>query len=233
MSLNNVVIPPRFIDVVNVDNEIKKQVRVFVGNISEKEALIMFEEDIDKKLYMYLKRMCRGSFEYKEYIKHFKEVLEYTQCKVFNINITEVPVSLEIHHTPFSLESIVTAVTGKMYEERGVPLDPKDIAEEVMKLHYDGKIGLIPLTSTIHEAVHSNTIHIKPSDIYGNYHAFFEEYEEYLSEDSVQHYNNVISLTDEEVNLYNKEKLKRVISEYNIVYEDDDDSLKYKKEIKA
>ena len=51
MALNNVVIPPRFIDVVNVDEEIKKQVRVFVGNVSEKEALIMFEEDIDKKFY--------------------------------------------------------------------------------------------------------------------------------------------------------------------------------------
>jgi hypothetical protein len=233
MSLNNITISPRFIDVVNIDDEAKKQIRVFVGNISEKEALIMFEEDIDKKLYMYLKRMCRNSFEYKEYIRHFKEVLKYTRCKVFNIDITEVPVSLEIHHTPFSLETIVVAVTAKMFEERGVPLDPKDIAEEVMRLHYDGKIGLIPLTSTIHEAVHSNAVHIKSSDIYGNYQAFFEEYEEYLSEDAIQHYNNVISLTDEEIDLYNKEKLKRVISEYNVVYEDDDDSLKYKKEIKA
>lgn len=233
MSLNNVIIPPRFIDVVNVDTEVKKQVRVFVGNISEKEALIMFEEDLDKKLYMYLKKMCRGSFEYKEYIKHFKEVLEYTKCKVFGIDITEVPVSLEIHHTPFSLETIVTAVTAKMFEQRGVPLDPKDISEEVMRLHYDGKVGLIPLTSTIHEAVHSNTIHIKASDIYGNYQAFFDEYEEYLSDDAVQHYNNVINLTEEEVDLYNKEKLKRVISEYNVVYEDDSDSLKYKREVKA
>ena len=48
MSLINTTIPPRFIDVVNVNEEIKKQVRVFVGNISEKEALLMFEDDIDK-----------------------------------------------------------------------------------------------------------------------------------------------------------------------------------------
>jgi len=233
MSLNNTVdIAPRFID-VSIDKENKKQVRVFVGNISEKEALIMFEDDINKKLYIYLKRMCRNSYEYKEYVKYFKEVLGYSSCKVFGINIDEIPVRVEVHHTPFSLESIVAAVTAKMFETRGTPLDPKDIAEEVMKLHYDGKIGLIPLTSTIHEAVHNNKIHVKPSDIFGNYRAFFEEYEEYLSDDAIQHYNNVISLTNEEVDLYNKEKLKRVISEYNIVYEDDDNSLKYKKEIKA
>lgn len=233
MSLTNATLTPRFIDVINVNEEIKKQVRVFVGNISEKEALLMFEDDVDKKLFAYLKRMCRNSFEYKEYIKHFKEVLEYTKCKVFNIDITEVPVSIEIHHTPFSMETIVGAVTARMFEVQGVPIDPKDIGEEVMRLHYEGKVGLIPLTSTIHEAVHSNTIHIKPSDIYGNYQAFFEEYEQYLDEDAVSHYNNVISLSNEEVDLYNREKLKRVVSEYNIVYEDDDDSLKYKKEVKA
>jgi len=229
MSLNNYVVPPRFIDAVNVDEELKKQVRVFVGNISEKEALIMFEDDIDKKLFAYLKKMCRNSYEYKEYMRHFKDVLENTKCKVFGIDINEVPVSIEIHHTPFSMETIVGAVTAKMFDVQGVPIDPKDISEEVMRLHYEGKIGLIPLTSTIHEAVHSNTIHIKPSDIYGNYQEFFEEYEEYLDDDAIQHYNNVISLTNEEVDLYNKEKLKRVISEYNVVYEDDDDSLKYKK----
>ena len=233
MSLNNYVVPPRFIDAVNVDEELKKQVRVFVGNISEKEALIMFEDDIDKKLFAYLKKMCRNSYEYKEYMRHFKDVLENTKCKVFGIDINEVPVSIEIHHTPFSMETIVGAVTAKMFDVQGVPIDPKDISEEVMRLHYEGKIGLIPLTSTIHEAVHSNTIHIKPSDIYGNYQEFFEEYEEYLDDDAIQHYNNVISLTNEEVDLYNKEKLKRVISEYNVVYEDDDDSLKYKKEVKA
>ena len=233
MSLIQTTVPPRFIDVTNVDAEVKKQVRVFVGNISEKEALIMFEDDIDNKLMSYLKRMCRGSFEYKEYIKHFKEVLQYTKCKVFNIDITEVPVSIEIHHTPFSMETIVGAVTSRMYSVQGVPIDPKDVAEEVMQLHYDGKIGLIPLTSTIHEAVHNNTIHIKPGDIYGNYQAFFEEYEEYLEDDSVNHYNRVITLSNEEVDLYNKEKLKRVVSEYNVVYEDDADSFKKQIEIKA
>lgn len=233
MALNNFVIPPRFVDVVNVDTELKKQVRVFVGNISESEALVMFDEDIDSKLYSYLKKICRNSYEYKEYIRHFRDVLENTKCKVLGIDINEVPISLEVHHTPFSLETIVSAVTLKMFDVQGAPLDPKDIAEEVMRLHYEGKIGLIPLTSTIHEAVHSNTIHIKPSDIYGNYEAFFTEYEEYLDEDALEHYNNVISLSNEEVDLYNKEKLKRVISEYNVVYEDDDDSLKYKKEVKA
>lgn len=231
MALHNIT-EPRFINVVNLDEELKKQVRVFVGNMSESEALIMFEEDLDKKLYSYLKRMCRGSYEYKEYIKYFKEVLENTKCKVFGIDITEVPVSIEVHHTPFSMESIVSAVAMKMYDLEGVPLDPKHISERVMRLHYDGKIGLIPLTSTIHEAVHSNTIHIKPSDIFGDYHSFFRDYEEYLSEDAIDHYNNVISLSDEQVDMYNKEKLKRVISEYNIVYEEDDDGLKYKKEVR-
>jgi len=233
MALSNFKIPPRFVETTNINEELKKQVRVFVGNVSESEALIMFEEDVDKKLISYLKKMCRNSFEYKEYIKHFRDMMGNTACKVLGIDVDEVPVSLEIHHTPFSLETIICAVTAQMFDIQGPPLDPKDIAEKVMKLHYEGKVGLIPLTSTIHEAVHSNTIHVKVSDIYGDYQQFFEDYEEYLDQDSIDHYNNVISLRDEEVELYNREKLKRVISEYNVVYEDDDDSLKYKKEVRT
>src|SRR5690554_5397115 len=167
-NIDNIELTPRFIEAVNINGEVKKKVKVYISDISISPSIISLEEDLTddkelKKLITYLKKMCRGSFEYKQYIRHFKEVLEITRCKVFGIDVTEIPVGLEIHHTPFSLESIVFAVLNKKVQREGLPLDPKDIAEEVMKLHFDGKVGLIPLTKTMHEAVHSMAIHVKPS----------------------------------------------------------------------
>ena len=57
--------------------------------------------------------------------------------------------------------------------------------------------------------------------IYGDFNKFYERYEEYLNDDAIDHYNNVMRLSDEQVDLYNKEKLKRIISEYEVVYEND------------
>lgn len=226
MSIH-ITVPPRFLEALNINEEQKKQVKLHIGNISESEALIMFEEDLDQKLINYLKGMARKSFEYKEYIRHFKEILEYSSCQIFGIDTSQIGVGLEVHHTPFSMETIVRAVLTKTISERPMPIDPKDIAEEVMKLHYEGKIGLIPLTSTIHEAVHSGSVYIKKSDIFGNYQAFYEEYQDYLDDDAVDHYNNVMRLSDEQVDLYNKEKLKRIISEYEVVYENDSDKTNF------
>lgn len=220
MSISTIT--PRFIPVVDTTDEQKKQVKLLISTISETEALINKEEDIDKKLINYLKSMARKSYEYKQYIKHFKETLGYTECSVFGIDISQIQgVGLEIHHTPFSMETIVVAVLSKMLIEQGWPLDPKDVVDEVMKLHFKGIIGLIPLTSTIHEAVHSNAVHIKSSEIFGDFRKFYDLYEEYLSEEALDHYNNVIRLTDEQVDMYNKEKLKRIISEYDVIYESD------------
>ena len=120
------------------------------------------EEDLDQKLVNYIKAMARKSFEYKEYIRIFKDHLNLTECKVFGINVAEIKgVGIEVHHTPFSMETIVNAVLSEMVSTQGFPIDPKDVADNVMKLHYEGIIGLIPLTSTIHEAVHSNAVYIK------------------------------------------------------------------------
>lgn len=217
-----ITIPPRFVEIPNVNDEQKKQVKLLISDVSESEALIVMEEDLDQKLVNYIKAMARRSFEYKEYIRIFKDHLNLTECQVFGINVAEIKgVGIEVHHTPFSMETVVNAVLSEMVSTQGFPIDPKDVADNVMKLHYEGIIGLIPLTSTIHEAVHSNSVYIKKSDIYGDFNKFYERYEEYLNDDAIDHYNNVMRLSDEQVDLYNKEKLKRIISEYEVVYEND------------
>ena len=127
--------------------------------------------------------MIRKSLEYKEYIKFLKDNMDMSHCEVLkNIsNENGRHYTIEIHHEPFYLFDIVDTVITKR-EACGESTNPFDIAEEVMALHYDEKIGLIPLSKTAHELVHSDRIFIPLQLIYQNYNKFYDEYEQYMSQ---------------------------------------------------
>ena len=89
--------------------------------------------------------------------------------------------SIEIHHEPFNLFEIVDIVLTKK-EDLGEEINPFLIADEVLELHYDEKVGLIPLSKTMHELVHNDKIFIPLQLIYHKYNEFYDEYEPYISD---------------------------------------------------
>ena len=105
-----------------------------------------------RKFITKVEQMVRSSDEYKEYIKYLKTHFDMSHCEVFpNVSTGNgKKYSIEIHHEPFQLSWIVDTVIHKR-QELDEDLDPFSIADEVMKLHYDGVIGLIPLCVTAHE----------------------------------------------------------------------------------
>lgn len=128
--------------------------------------------------------LIRGSEEYRDWIDYLKKYKDMDKCAVFqNLNSTEMrKIKLEIHHGPFSLFDIVTIVVNK-YIMEDIPLDYFDISEEVMRLHYENKVGLIPLSKTVHKLVHDGKIFIPLQAYYGPaVITFIKEYEEYLGE---------------------------------------------------
>ena len=92
------------------------------------------------------------------------------------------------------------------------------ICEEVMREHYEGHIGLVPLTSTMHMAVHSGAIKIPTSKIYGNWLAFMNKYGDYLDKDMKSKIDDLLLLTDDEIEENNATKLQKNISDYKIKY---------------
>lgn len=123
----------------------------------------------------------RKSLEYKEYIKFLKDNLDMNKCAVLK-NISSgngKRYTIEIHHEPFYLFDIVDTVIYKK-EALGEIINPFTIAEEVMELHYDEKVGLIPLSKTAHELVHSDKIFIPLQLIYQKYDKFYDEYETFI-----------------------------------------------------
>jgi hypothetical protein len=156
-----------------------------VNDVPTIERHIIVMSDRDKvKLIKTIERIVRGSIEYKQYIAFLRKEIDMTMCSYFT-NISKkdgAKVSIEVHHEPFTLFDITQIVLEKWINE-GNKINPILIAEEVMKLHYQGKVGLIPLSITVHDLVHSGKIFIPLQNVYGDFISFLQEYEPYISAD--------------------------------------------------
>lgn len=148
------------------------------------DRYIVVMSDKDKiTLIKQIETIIRRSLEYKEYIKFLKDEIDMSQCSFFN-NVTNKNgrrISIEIHHEPFTLFDIVNIVVNKWIDD-DMDLNPLIIAEEVMKLHYQNKVGLIPLSVTVHQLVHDGKLCVPLQNVYGNYINFVEEYGNYIGE---------------------------------------------------
>ena len=145
----------------------------------------------DKERHKFIKRVekiVRSSKEYRDYIQFLKEHVGLDKC-VFFQNVTnggenkKSRISIEIHHQPCTLYEIVDTVLTK-YQDEGLPINDLLIADEVLELHYNNQVGLVPLSKTMHEMIHNSTKVIVPLNMcYGQYSEFLEEYEPYISEE--------------------------------------------------
>ena len=137
----------------------------------------------NKERYKYcttVKMLVRSTSEYREYIKFLKKYMNMDKCVVFpNLQTDSKRYSIELHHCPFTLMEIINVVVTKR-QELGESLNPYLVAEEVLELHYDDKVGLINLSITAHELAEKGRIFIPLQRIYQRYDLFVNEYEEYM-----------------------------------------------------
>ena len=151
----------------------------------------------DRKKYIStIEQIVRRSAPYKEYVRFLKDNFDMNRCLVLkNLrSTTGKHYSIEIHHEPFTLYDIVETVISKRLE-LGESIATLPVSDEVMGLHYEGKIGLVPLTTTMHELVHNGRIFIPLQYIYQDYAGFFAEYENYFSQNSVDKLEAKVNLS--------------------------------------
>ena len=209
------------------NNEKHLDLDIDVCDFDSTIASFEIDEDLDEKTISYLERLIRQSYEYKEYINYMKTELDLTKCALMpNLNQKELKFSLEFHHYPFNLFEIVQIIGSKMIDDldENKKLSAFDLCEKVMEEHYRNNIGLVPLSTTLHEMAHNKAIYIPMSSVNGNYKRFMKKYSDYIDEDlkdRVQE-NELDSITTE-AKEYNTKKLEKTIVNYNITYNKDDD----------
>jgi hypothetical protein len=152
------------------------------------------------KYILFIERLIRNSFEMKAYLKFLKNELDMSKCSFFN-NVEKgssrsSKVNIELHHAPFSLFDIVSIVLTKYENESPGNYNPHfEVAKEVLKLHYENMVGLIPLSKTVHDLVHNFELFIPSSYVFGNFPKFINEYEEYFSEELKETLKNNLEMS--------------------------------------
>ena len=134
------------------------------------------------KLIKTIETYVRSSLEYKDLIKYLKDYIDMNQCEFFqNFDGSQKPGLIQIHHEPFDLFSITQIVMNRQEKELGY-INELQVAEEVMRLHYRGLVGLIPLSVTAHELVHDGKLIVPLNCVYGKFVQFVKEYYDYIDD---------------------------------------------------
>lgn len=173
----------------------KKAQSEFIRNVKMAKPEVMdyyVPLNTDKDKHKFIKRVesiVRGSMEYRDYISFLKEHVDLDKC-IFFQNVTNSKnskkrISIELHHEPFTLYDIVRVVLEKAIKDGDV-INDLIIADSVLKLHYENKVGLVPLSKTAHEIIHaenSSKLIVPLNMVYGNYSEFLEEYGDVIDDD--------------------------------------------------
>ena len=165
-----------------------KKIKMSKPELPEYSVSLVSDKDREKFIKK-TERIIRSSEEYKDYIKYLKDYMELDSCIFFNkVSSSKLKgnrghVSVELHHDPITLFEIVDTVITR-FEEEGIPLNDLMISDEVMRLHYENEVGLVPVSKTAHEMLHnSDKLFVPLNMIYGEYSKFVEDYEPYISEE--------------------------------------------------
>lgn len=142
---------------------------------------------------------CRRSPEYRRYTKFLAENLNMGTCFLAQ-NLDEGEAKrggLEIHHYPLTIFDIceLVIIKRKMLKERFTLFA---VANEVMRLHYQNRVGLVPLLETYHQAAHAGSLYIPPAVIFGKWIELLEEYKEFLQEKHIDKMREIVNMHSNE-----------------------------------
>jgi hypothetical protein len=132
--------------------------------------------DDEKEFVKFVKnveKLVRNSIEYREWVNYITEVVGYANCALTEERMTEV--TIEIHHHPINLFTITKAVlTHKINTQKD--FCTFDIAQDIIDLHFQNRIGYIPLVSTLHEKYHTGFLEIPIDFCHGDYYYILNNY---------------------------------------------------------
>lgn len=174
------------------------------------------DEKSFKKYIQTIEKVVRSSYEYKALIQFLREYMDMNQCAFYkNVNNTDsTKIRIEIHHEPLSLYDICLIV----YNKRAAfnePLDEEFVAKEVMYLHYNLMVGLIPLAETIHQLVHAQYLFVPTTAVLGKYKEFIDRYKNYMIPEQLEAMEHI----EEATKVYDSDDAEVLLSK-NYIYID-------------
>lgn len=183
------------------------------------------DEKSFRKYIQTIEKTVRTSFEYRQMVQYLREYMDMNKCAFYeNVNnIDTTKVHIEIHHEPLSLYDICLIVYNKRVAFNE-PLDEEFVAKEVMYLHYNLMVGLIPLAETVHQLVHAQYLFVPTTAVLGKYKEFVNRYEPYMLPEQIETLDHI----EEATKTYNMNDAETILSK-NYIYVDMTGSYKLPK----
>jgi hypothetical protein len=120
-----------------------------------------------------VERVVRYSQEYKLWVKYISEHLGHSECALTKESINEC--SLEIHHHPITLYTVVKSVLNDMMSKKQ-EFSTFDVSTKVIELHFQNKVGYIVLLSDLHKKYHSGFLNLPVELVHGDYKHILQTY---------------------------------------------------------
>ncbi|QQM14699.1 hypothetical protein CPT_MarsHill_165 [Staphylococcus phage MarsHill] len=204
--------------------DLPKLIETIELNVDETKKFEMYnnEDDIksEETFNKYIEKIVRSSYEYKSFIKALKTEMDLTKCKFIpEVDINDDKrLTMEMHHYPLSLYDIVSSYREKLktnYEYKK-SYESFKIAEDVIKMHFEGNIGIVPLSYTAHELAHNGDLFIPLNEefVFGNFEGLFNQVElEAPLENKLAAVKKMTKKYEEDPSLYESEVLDKVKTE--------------------
>jgi len=157
-----------------------------------------FESEADyNKFVKNCEKLIRGCLEYKLWRSYIIDVLQVQTCAITEERMDQC--SMEIHHHPISLFTIVKSLVNEKLEKEET-FCSFDICTKAIELHFSNKVGFVNLLSSIHEKFHNGFLNIPKNLIRGNYNSYIQEYSRYLDEEELDIINARLTITESNCN---------------------------------
>lgn len=184
----------RIPDIKIHDKDIKEET-IFISEVEKADMRIEYPYNREK-LIDRLERMVRNSPEYRDLIKFLKEELRLDHCLLFS-NVSADIASIELHHAAMTLYDITDTVLRKhetLYGEDNINVF--EIANEICRIHYEGRVLLVPITHVVHKLLHNGEVFI-PLQVasqsgFGNWRLFLSIYKPYMSDAFMNRFKNYV-----------------------------------------
>lgn len=168
------------------------------GNFFEEafvtDRIVTAEEQV--RFIKKIEALVRGSREYKAYIGYLRNDLGMDRCSVLPNLDTTAGVTLEFHHAPLNLFQIVDIIINHRLS-RGQPVTSLSVADEVMRMHAENLVGLIPVSRSVHKLIHAGALTVHPAMVHGDWLGFLKAYPDGVTEDIISAMLRFVSVTEQ------------------------------------
>ena len=182
-AINTLSVPEDTAETTNAYVDTKNPLPGY-GIFSESIEYLKDDQKAKNKYIKYLERLARSSYELRNYLSLLRENVEMTKCTLLN-GVSSEDARIELHHFPFTMYDIARIILDDALEKQD-DVTSFQLVGRIVAEHYQGNIGLVPLSVTAHELVHDGKLTVSLKSVNGNWQAFAKKYAHVLTPGDIE-----------------------------------------------